>query len=88
MHRPPCICWANLTPFSLQSCCADFTSWHADHIGQWSFDCYLVTNPLAVWSRAFKQAGQLSGVAIGGKVIFMLPCFFVCIIRNGIYRGA
>jgi hypothetical protein len=48
-----------------QPCCSGFT-WHDQHQGQWAYKCYLVTNPLGVWSRAGKQLGHVSGLCNHG----------------------
>ena len=49
-----------------QQCCAGFT-WHDQHQAQWAHDCYLVTNPLAVWTRAQNSGvGHTSGLCNHG----------------------
>ncbi len=55
-----------------QPCCSGFT-WHDQRQAQWSHDCYLVTNPISVWSRAQKTGpGHVSGLCNHGPK--RLPC--------------
>ena len=43
------------------NCCSGFT-WHDNSTGSYFKKCYFVTNPLKVWTRAFKQLGHVSGL--------------------------
>ena len=54
-----------------QECCSGFT-WHDRSMGQWAHKCYLVTNPLDVWTRAGRQVGHVSGLCNHGPVL--KPC--------------